>query len=559
MNNRTLLLALAILAIVGLSSCKSQYTFTKKDIKHGQKLIGLDFDKQAVDTMYRYLGRNKAGYDSLRKYQVSNETFPAMVFDPHPAGFEMPEQGTPYQAKIPSDVAMPSSEEELAYYSIPQLASLIRQRKLTAVALTQLYIDRIRRYDDQLLSVITITEDLALEQARKADREIAAGNYKGILHGIPYGVKDLMAVAGYPTTWGAAPYKDQVIDYTATVVKRLEEQGAILIAKLVSGALARGDVWFGGKTKNPWDLTQGASGSSAGPGSATAAGLVAFSIGTETLGSITSPSTRNGITGLRPTYGRVSRHGTMSLSWSMDKIGPMARSAEDCAIVFQAIYGQDPKDPTTNSAPFNAQTKAMDQLRVAYIKDDIDADKSDTGDNLRDALKTFETLGVKPTAISLPKDYPYAVFDIILRAEAGAFFDELVISGATDNMVEQTQGSRANSLRQSRFIPAVEYLQANRQRRRLIEEINALFKDYDVIISPTFRGRQLFITNLTGHPVISVPTGFDKKGRPTSLTLIANLYDEGSILAMAQAFQERTDFDEQHPPLFSDNAKIESK
>lgn len=560
MNNRLTLLAVMAFSIACLHSCKTQErSFSKKDIRHGQKLIGLDFGRQSIDTMYRYLGRNKAGYDSLRKYKISNETFPAMLFDPHPAGFEMPVPGQGYEAKIPDDVSLPANRDDLAYYGIPQLASLIKQKKLTAVELAQFYIDRIKRYDGQLLSVITITEELAMQQARQADSDIAAGRYKGILHGIPYGVKDLMAVEGYPTTWGAAPYKDQMIDYTSTVVKMLEDEGAVLIAKLVSGSLARGDVWFGGKTKNPWDLSQGASGSSAGPGSATAAGLVAFSLGTETLGSITSPSTRNGITGLRPTYGRVSRHGVMSLSWSMDKIGPMARSAEDCAIVFEAIYGKDSKDPTTNTAPFNAQTKPVDQLKVAYIKDDIEADESDTGDNLREALKTFESIGVEPTAISLPKDYPYAVFDIILRAEAGAFFDELVTSGATDNMVEQTTGSRANSLRQSRFIPAVEYLQANRQRRRLIEEINALFKDYDVIISPTFRGRQLFITNLTGHPVVSVPTGFDKKGRPTSLTLIANLYDEGSILAMAQAFQEQTDFDEQHPPLFSGDAKIESK
>lgn len=560
MNNRLPFLAMMIFFMACLFSCKTQQgSFSKKDIKHGQKLMGLDFGKQAIDTMYRYLGRNKRGYDSLRKYKVSNETFPAMLFDPHPAGFEMPGPGASYEAVIPDNVNLPANEDDLAFYSIPKLASLVKNRKITAEALTQFYIDRIKRYDGQLFSVITITEELALKQARQADREIAAGNYKGVLHGIPYGVKDLMAVEGYPTTWGAAPYKDQMIDYTSTVVKMLEAQGAILIAKLVSGSLARGDVWFGGKTKNPWDLTQGASGSSAGPGSATSAGLVAFSLGTETLGSITSPSTRNGISGLRPTYGRVSRHGVMSLSWSMDKIGPMARSAEDCAIVFQAIYGKDPKDPTTNTAPFNAQTKPANQLRVAHIKDDIDADTSDTGDNLREALKTFEAMGVEPTAISLPKEFPYAVFDIILRAEAGAFFDELVITGATDVMVEQTQGSRANSLRQSRFIPAVEYLQANRQRRRLIEEINELFKDFDVIISSTFRGRQLLITNLTGHPVISVPTGFDKKGRPTSLTLIGNLYDEGSILKMAQAFQDQTDFDEQHPPLFSGNSKIESK
>lgn len=560
MINRLSLLAAALIFAAGLSSCKTQQSaFTKKDIKRGQKLIGLDFDNKSIDTMHGYLNRNKRGYDSLRKYQISNETFPAMLFDPHPAGFEIPEVGESYEARILDDVAIPANRDDLAFYSIPQLASLIRQRKISSEELTLLYINRIKRYDKQLFSVITITEELALKQARQADAEIAAGNYKGVLHGIPYGVKDLMAVEGYPTTWGAAPYKDQMIEYTATVVKMLEAKGAVLIAKLVSGSLARGDVWFGGKTKNPWDLSQGASGSSAGPGSATAAGLVAFSLGTETLGSITSPSTRNGITGLRPTYGRVSRHGVMSLSWSMDKIGPMARSAQDCAIVFDAIYGKDPKDPTTNTAPFNVQKTPANQLKVAYIKEDIEADKSDTGDNLREALKVFEAMGVEPTAIALPKDYPYAVFDIILRAEAGAFFDELVISGATDDMVEQTPGSRANSLRQARFIPAVEYLQANRQRRRLIEEINQLFQDYDVIISPTFGGRQLFITNLTGHPVVSVPTGFDKKGRPTSMTLIGNLYDEGSILAMAEAYQNQTDFDEQHPPLFSGTTKIESK
>ncbi|MFT7149917.1 MAG: Asp-tRNA(Asn)/Glu-tRNA(Gln) amidotransferase A subunit family amidase, partial [Nonlabens sp.] len=387
---------------------------------------------------------------------------------------------------------------------------------------------------------------------RATDQEIASGNYKGPLHGIPFGVKDLMAVEGYPTTWGAMPYKDQMIDHTATVVKKLQDQGAILIAKLVSGSLARGDVWFGGKTKNPWDLAQGASGSSAGSGSATAAGLVGFSLGTETLGSITSPATRNGVTGLRPTYGRVSRYGVMSLSWSMDKVGPICRSAEDTEIVFNAIYGKDPLDPTTNSVGFSQVNKSPGQLKVAYLKNDIESDSSDMGRNLWRSLETLKGMGVNPEAIDLPKGFPYNAFDIILRAEAGAFFDHLVLSEGVDKMVEQHFSSRANSLRQARLIPAVEYLQANRQRRQLIEEVNELFKEYDVIIAPTFRGRQLLITNLTGHPVISVPNGFDKRGRPTSLTFIGNLYDEGSILAMAKAFQAETDYDEKHPPLFSE-------
>ena len=552
MNSRiSRLLTFLVLAVL-IVSCKSQQApFTKKDVARGQKLMGLSFEKKAIDTMYRYLNRNRVGYDSLRNYEVDNETFPALMFDPHPAGFELPAaKEQPVEAELDM-VKMPTNKQELAFYSIPQLAALIKSRQLTSVELTRLYLDRIKKYDGQLKSVITVTEALALEQARRADQEIDAGNYKGVLHGIPYGVKDLMAVEGYPTTWGAAPYQNQQLPNTATVVKKLEAQGAVLIAKLVSGSLARGDVWFGGKTKNPWDLSQGASGSSAGSGSATAAGLVAFSLGTETLGSIVSPSTRNGATGLRPTYGRVSRYGVMSLSWSMDKVGPICRSVEDCRIVFNAIYGHDPKDPSTNKAGFRSAPKALADYKVAYLKKDIDRDTSDTGDNLRKALTVFEALGIVPEELVLPRDYPYAVFDIILRAEAGAFFDDLVRSGEVDMMVEQTQGSRANSLRQSRFIPAVEYLQANRQRRRLIEEIHQLFKEYDVIIAPTFGGRQLYITNLTGHPALSLPTGFDRKGRPTSLTLLGNLYDEGLMLELAKAYQKQTDFHLQQPPLFS--------
>ena len=348
-----------------------------------------------------------------------------------------------------------------------------------------------------------------------------------------------------------------MIDHTATVVNKLTEQGAVLIAKLVSGSLARGDVWFGGKTKNPWDLSQGASGSSAGSGSATSAGLVAFSLGTETLGSITSPATRNGVTGLRPTYGRISRHGVMSLSWSMDKVGPICRSAEDCEIVLAAIYGKDPLDPTTNNAPFTPANGKVSNLKIAKLESDILSDsKTQRGKNVIAAVALLEKeLNSSFDTLSLPKNYPFRVFDIILRAEAGAFFEELVRSGAVDDMVEQTSGSRANSLRQARFIPAVEYLQANRERRRLIEEIHQLFKNYDVIIAPSARSSQLQITNLTGHPVISIPTGFDEKGRPTSLTLIGNLYEEDKILQLAKYYQSLTEFDEKHPPLFYPLAK----
>lgn len=551
-NFRKAILGLLSILLL-LTACNSYKhpNFSRKDVRKAQKVIGVNFSKNAIDTMYRYLGRNQAGYDSSRVYAIDNEVFPALLFDPHPNGFIIPKTQNPINWDKTESISLPANKAALAFYSIRQLAGLIQAQQITAEELTKLYIDRIKKYDSTLLAVTAITEERALAQAKQVDAEIAAGNYKGLLHGIPYGTKDLMAVDGYKTTWGAAPYRNQEINYTASVIKKLDEAGAILIAKLTSGALARGDVWYGGKTKNPWDITQGASGSSAGPGAATAAGLVAFSLGTETLGSIVSPSNRCGLTGLRPTYGRVTRHGVMSLSWSMDKIGPMCRSAEDCAIVFEAIRGTDGKDRTVTDATFNYQpTIDLTTLKVGYLKEYFDKDSTDIGENNRIALAMFKEMGLKPEAVSFPKDFPYAVFDVILRAEAGTFFDELVRSEEVDKMVQQDYRSRANSLRQARFIPAVEYLQANRHRKVLIEKMHEIFQQYDVIISPTFGGRQLLITNLTGHPAVALPNGFDKKGRPTSITLLGNLYEEGILLAIAKQYQERTDFEEMHPVDF---------
>ncbi len=547
------LIYLLLFFSIFLLACNSYKhpNFSKKDVKSAQKIIGLDFAKNEVDTMYRYLGRNSDGYDSLRNYTLDNDVFPALLFDPHPNEFVIPKAQKEIQWMLPTNVNLPANKEELAYYSISQLAALIQTKKISAEALTKLYLNRIKKYDATLLAVTEITEERALQQAKKVDQEIADGNYKGLLHGIPYGVKDLIALKGYKTTWGAAPYKTQTLDYTASVIEKLDEAGAILIAKLTSGALARGDVWYGGKTKNPWDIKQGASGSSAGPGSATAAGLVAFALGTETLGSIVSPSTRCGLTGLRPTYGRVTRHGVMSLAWSMDKVGPMCRSAEDCAIVFAAIHGTDGKDKTVKDAAFNYEYNIdLSKLKVGYLKEHFEKDSTAVEKNNNLTLATLKELGLRPEAVSLPKNFPYQVFDVILRAEAGAFFDDLVRSKGVDEMVQQDYRSRANSLRQARFIPAVEYLQANRHRKVLIEEMHKIFKNYDVIISPTFGGRQLLITNLTGHPAVALPNGFDKKGRPTSITLLGNLYEEAILLAIAKQFQEQTDFEEKHPPQF---------
>lgn len=540
-----------LFSLIVLFSCASKQEFTERDVKRSERIIGVHFQKQGRDTLYPYLKRNREGYDSLRKYPLGNDVFPAVRFDPVPFGFEMREQVENQTWEIPDHVEIPEPYNDLAFYTIPQLASLIKHQKITSTELTKFFLARLKKYQPTLQCSISITDSLALAQAKRADEEIKNGNYRGILHGIPYGTKDLMSVPGYTTTWGAAPYQNQILDETATVIKKLEDAGAILVAKLVSGALARGDVWFGGKTKNPWDIKQGASGSSAGSGSATSAGLVPFALGTETLGSITSPSTRNGITGLRPTYGRVSRHGVMSLSWSMDKVGPMGRNAEDCAIVFSVIQGKDKKDLTTVDLPFGVDwERDIANLKVAYFKEDIEKDTTESGDNLRTALKKLEEMGVHPSPVEMPKEIPYRGFDIILRAEAGAFFDELVRSGEVDMMVEQDQRSRANSLRQSRFIPAVEYLQANRQRQVLIEKMHSLMKDYDVLISPTFGNDQLLATNLTGHPVIAIPTGLDKENHPTSMTFVGNLYDEASILLLAKAFQEQTAFDELHPPGF---------
>ncbi|WP_299800526.1 amidase [uncultured Maribacter sp.] len=550
----SLFLFFSLLTSLFITSCSSSKNeFSKKDVKRSQKLIGLDFDKQYIDTLYPYLQRNKKGFDSLRKYTLDYDVVPAVRFDPLPMNFTpKPQNGFP-EWEIPDNVALPSKKADLAFYSIPQLASLIKNKKISSLELTKFFIGRLKKYNPILECTITVTEEMAIEQAKKMDAELAAGNYRGILHGIPYGVKDLMAVEGYKTTWGAEPYRDQQIDKTASVVQKLQDAGGVLVAKLVSGSLARGDVWFDGKTKNPWDTTQGASGSSAGSGSATSAGLVPYALGTETLGSILSPSTRNGITGLRPTYGRVSRHGVMSLSWSMDKVGPMARSAEDCAIVYSAIAGKDPKDGMTTNYPDGFDpNKDYKSLKIAYLKKDIEKDSSDSKVNLDKAIETFKKMGLTLNEVELPKDVPYNSFDVILRAEAGAFFDDMVRAEEVDKMVEQTQRSRANSLRQARFIPAVEYIQANRQRQVLIEKMQAIMKDYDVLISPSSGNRLSITTNLTGHPAISIPTGLDEKKHPTSITFVSNLYDEASILLLAKAFQDQTEFDEMHPEGYTD-------
>ena len=393
-------------------------------------------------------------------------------------------------------------------------------------------------------------EEPALEKARQMDQELASGKYRGPLHGIPYGIKDLLAVKGTKTTWGAMPYKDQVIDQTATVVTKLDEAGGVLVGKFTLGALAMGDVWYGGKTRNPWNLNQGSSGSSAGSASAVSAGLVPFAIGTETLGSIVSPSTRNGVTGLRPTYGRVSKNGAMALSWSMDKIGPISRSALDDGIVLSIINGPDINDNSTIASAFNFDSKkSVKELKVGYFKSYFEGERASKNDQA--VLELLKEKGVELHPLELKTTIDAGPIVMMLIAEGAAAFDELTRLGLDDQLVAQHKGAWPNSFRAARMIPAVEYIQLSRQRTMLIQEMHELMKDYDVIVTPSFAGPQLRITNLTGHPALCMPNGFNEEGSPTSITLLANLFEEEKLVMLGDFIQKNSDWQAKRPPLFN--------
>ena len=433
--------------------------------------------------------------------------------------------------------------------TIPQLAHLIRTRQVTSEDLTRMYIERLKRYENELQCVVTITEELAIKQAKKADIEIGRGRYKGLLHGIPWGAKDLLSVPGYKTTWGATPFKDQIIKNKGTVVKKLEDAGAVLVAKLTLGALAWGDVWFGGKTKNPWNPQQGSSGSSAGPGSATSAGLIGFSIGSETWGSIVSPATRNGVTGLRPSFGTVSRSGAMALSWSMDKLGPMTRSVEGAAIIFETIRGTDNLDRTVRDVPFIYPSKrGLKNLRIGYVESAFT--DSSVSKNDKASLDILKSMGLNLIPIELP-EFPTQALSFVLQAEAAAAFDELTRSNNDDQLVRQGKNAWPNVFREARFIPAVEYINANRARTLLNKKMSELMERIDVYIIPSFYGDNLLRTNLTGHPCVVVPNGFNDKGSPTSISFVGGLYSDGNTLAIAKVYQEATKWHKQYPPKFN--------
>jgi Asp-tRNA(Asn)/Glu-tRNA(Gln) amidotransferase A subunit family amidase len=524
-----------------------------------QRVAGLHF---GPDELQRIVGRlNRPGgsgpdVETLRAAALGNGAPSALVFNPVPLGMTLPTERHPMRRETVA-VSRPAGDEALAFLPVTHLATLVETGQVTSSELTELYLGRLKRYDPTLHCVVSYTEELARAQAKRADEEIAAGRYRGPLHGIPWGAKDLLSVRGTQTTWGASPYRDQTLDTDATVYSRLTAAGAVLVAKLSMGALASGDRWFGGRTRNPWNPTQGSSGSSAGPGAATAAGLVGFAIGTETRGSIVSPSSRNGVTGLRPTFGRVSRYGAMTLAWSMDKIGPMCRAAEDCALVLDAIQGPDGQDNTVLDVPFNWDaTSDLTELKVGYpraaFEEEIDDDER-TPDrvaglrriqsNNRAALDVVRGLGVQVVPFDLP-DLPASAIGFILGTEAAAAFDAPTLSAALDGMRELPEQSRwPDSLRASRFVPAVEYLQANRLRMRFMEMVHEALGDLDLFI-----GSHVSLTNLTGHPEVSLPNGFHR-GSPTSLRLTGKLFGEAELLRLAHAYQGVTAHHLQHPTL----------
>jgi Asp-tRNA(Asn)/Glu-tRNA(Gln) amidotransferase A subunit family amidase len=512
--------------------------------------MDIDFDTSEMKMISKALGEYIESYREYRKIHIPNSVMPAVRFDPLPKGFKLPPPTGKMNWQIPADIEKPASRADLAFMSIPELAALLRSGQITSVELTEFFLNRLKEHDPQLHCVISYTEPYALQQASKMDLELAGGRDRGILHGIPYGIKDLFAFPEYKTTWGAAAYREQQIDVKAGVIEKLEDAGAVLVAKLTLGALAMGDVWFADTTRNPWNPEQGSSGSSAGSAAATAAGLVPFAIGTETYGSIVSPATRCGVTGLRPTYGRVTRAGAMALSWSMDKVGPICRSAEDCAIVFDAIRGMDPNDPTLIEAGFLYRDKELSRLRIGYFKDAFKEDYPFRKQDL-ESLEVLKKMGADLVPVDLEMELPVDAMTNILLAEAAAAFDELTRSNRDTLLVRQGEYAWPALFRAARFMPAVEYIQANRLRTMLIEAYNDLFKDFDVIVTPSFGGTQLPATNMTGHPVVVVPNGEIEGGSRTSISFLGNLFDEATILAVAKVYQDATGFDEARPPLFA--------
>jgi Asp-tRNA(Asn)/Glu-tRNA(Gln) amidotransferase A subunit family amidase len=517
------------------------------------RLAGLEFSVADREQMLAGIRGNLERFEALRDITIHQHVPPPLYFNPVVPGQTFTDERRPFVLGYRDAVERPATLDDVAFWPVTALSQLIESRQVTPTELTRMYLARIKRYDPVLRSVITLTEDRALELAARADKEIAEGRYRGLLHGIPWGAKDLLATRGYRTTWGFRAYEDQVIDMDATVVQRLDEAGAVLIAKLSTGEIARGDMWLGIQTKNPWAPDEGSGGSSAGPASATAAGLVGFSIGTDTTGSILGPSRTCGISGLRPTFGRVSRHGVMPVCWSLDKIGPMCRSVEDCAIVLRAIHGPDGQDLAVVDKPFNWNgNRPLAGIRTGYLEAAFSREpEEDEVASYRNDLVTLDALrhmGVELKPATLPEHADMDALQMLLVDEAAAF-DELMHNGGIEFFRQDIDEPEDMLMRIARLHPAVEYLQINRRRMLLMQGMAKVFDDIDVLVAPFSGSPAQSATSLTGHPCIAVQNGFDDDGKPTGIQFVGQLYAEAKAMTLAKAYQDSTDFHRRHPNL----------
>ncbi|MGV3773707.1 MAG: amidase [Verrucomicrobiales bacterium] len=542
-----ILLAAAFICCTNLAAASSQ--ITTNDVMAAEKMIGLEFSDAKREMLLPGVREQLSDFKRMREVALPNQIPPAILFNPLPLGFRISAEPSEFLWTPPSSVSLPNNRNELAWYSVAQLSVLVRSKQIRSVELTRFFLERLKKFGPKLEAIVTLTEELALEQAAQADKDLADGKYHGPLHGIPFAAKDLLATKGIRTTWGSVPYKDQVLDEDATVIRKLREAGAVLVAKTTLGELAWGDVWFGGTTRNPWNTDEGSSGSSAGSAASVSAGLVPFAIGSETHGSIVSPATRCGVTGLRPTYGRVSRAGAMPLSWSMDKIGPICRTVEDTALVFNAIYGLDERDQTIIEAPFRyGQKLDWSKVIIGYVEEDFARERTGKAADQR-TLDNLRKLGATLKPVKLPP-LPVGSISFVLSVEAAAAFDDLTRSGRDDQLVRQIRMAWPNVFREARFIPAVEYLQAQRIRYLLIQEMAKVMKDVDAVVAPVHVGESLLITNLTGHPSVVIPNGFTADQQPLAITFIGRLFDEGTLLTISQAAQSMEEAHRKHPPGF---------
>jgi Asp-tRNA(Asn)/Glu-tRNA(Gln) amidotransferase A subunit family amidase len=543
LGRRDWLRLLAVLSAARADGADVQSSITKESLSQALRLIGLDFPPDQQALMLPVINRQLAQFEDLRRIDVPLDTEPAFAF--HPL-VRPTQKNAVFRPPRPRHTPRPASDDDLAFLTVAELSTLLRSRSVTSFDLTRMYLRRLKRFGPKLNCVVTLTEEVALEQAGRADEEIREGRRRGPLHGIPWGAKDLFATKGIPTTWGAEPFRDQVFDFDATVVERLEKAGAVLLAKLSMGELAQGGLWFGGMTKTPWNLDESSSGSSAGPASATAAGLVGFSIGTETLGSIVSPCIKCGVTGLRPTYGRVSRYGAMGLSWTMDKIGPICRSAEDCALVLHAIYGPDGRDVTVLDHALEWDShEPLSSLRIGIIQSDFDKATGETKAALDGAVEALRGAGAKLVPVEFPANRSGAI-RFLLTAEAAAAFDDITRSRDVEKLRGQGPGDWPNSFRSARLIPAVEYIRAQRARTLLMEQIGEFIEDWDVLAgSPS---STLVATNLTGHPQLVVPCGF-ANGMPVGILFTGQTCQEGPVIQVAHAFQHATGWHRRRPSM----------